>query len=167
MRGATSDAAAANKILQHFYSHAPCGARLPYRTLSGHFLTISTHTPLAGRDMHAHDCGISTIVISTHTPLAGRDERAFINDRRGVRISTHTPLAGRDYLLFILSPFFKNFYSHAPCGARRLLFWRRRSGNDFYSHAPCGARHILFLKQGRLSKFLLTRPLRGATNDLW
>ena len=78
---------------------------------------ISTHTPLAGRDIDnlvtfhtlitfqltrpsrgvtKMDVGYNlTDDISTHTPLAGRDidEEAFV---RQMKISTHTPLAGRD-----------------------------------------------------------------------
>ena len=55
---------------------------------------ISTHTPLAGRDIYAYELK-QELVISTHTPLAGRD----IDDAKfpfSLRISTHTPLAGRD-----------------------------------------------------------------------
>ena len=81
-------------------------------------MRISTHTPLAGRDVEAR-AGIATLPISTHTPLAGRDpqeepveitEEIFLLTRpsRGAtgqatllhwifQISTHTPLAGRDY----------------------------------------------------------------------
>ena len=78
---------------------------------------ISTHTPLAGRDVTALFCcdvtteflltrplrdvteklalRLTIDVISTHTPLAGRDLIATYNCR--IRnISTHTPLAGRD-----------------------------------------------------------------------
>ena len=78
---------------------------------------ISTHTPLAGRDLKIESLADS-IQISTHTPLAGRDgdgfravghSRGFLLTRplRGAtrsalkrllscKISTHTPLAGRD-----------------------------------------------------------------------
>ena len=76
--------------------------------------------------------------ISTHTPLAGRDVAAFIpfevifpflltRPLRDVttgrksggdceRISTHTPLAGRDRHPEPVIPGRKDFYSHAPCG---------------------------------------------------
>ena len=103
------------------------------------FITsISTHTPLAGRDAIVFDempdefdfyshapCGArpagsrkpGTGTISTHTPLAGRDF-ATVPSIDGGRISTHTPLAGRDAALQL--------------------------------------RGMSFL-------FLLTRPLRGAT----
>ena len=58
------------------------------------------------------------------------------------------------------------FYSHAPCGARPA-HWRPQPVHlDFYSHASCEARH---LRNGILClwiPFLLTRLLRGATNNI-
>ncbi len=77
-------------------------------------MTISTHTPLAGRDdIYA----LLAIMghISTHTPLAGRDKKsdAFL---RIYNISTHTPLAGRDVLDRLRCQGRWHFYSHAPCG---------------------------------------------------
>ena len=78
-------------------------------------------------------------------------------------ISTHTPHAGRDTIGSCCLSEFKNFYSHAPCGARLssaiqdeeragFLLTRPMRGAtlanfssaslslNFYSHAPCGAR---------------------------
>ena len=126
---------------------------------------ISTHTPHAGRDrflrilffhgvnFYSHaPCGarrckklflVKSGKISTHTPHAGRDHR-WLFHRRNTWISTHTPHAGRDCCLFHQPVFRKNFYSHAPCGARLQ-----------YTHYgfPC-------------IRFLLTRPMRGATLPL-
>ena len=56
-------------------------------------------------------------------------------------ISTHTPLAGRDKLDDIA-----------------LI-----AANNFYSHAPCGARRSQQIASRKVLEFLLTRPLRGAT----
>ena len=57
-------------------------------------LKISTHAPLAGRDIErcyiAHDR-----LISTHAPLAGRDKLNNETPKLNL-ISTHAPLAGRD-----------------------------------------------------------------------
>ena len=80
--------------------------------------SISTHTPLAGRDRGEIDHN-SVSTISTHTPLAGRDARSCRGGERACKflltrpsrdvtlerrvhvlsavISTHTPLAGRDF----------------------------------------------------------------------
>ena len=58
-------------------------------------VVISTHTPLAGRDVYP-DLNSDKQHISTHTPLAGRDDEFLNSDSTDV-ISTHTPLAGRDH----------------------------------------------------------------------
>ena len=60
-----------------------------------------------------------------------------------VWISTHTPHAGRD----------KN--------KKTAL----ESGMNFYSHAPCGARPIRDMVYQDRGEFLLTRPMRGATQQ--
>ena len=139
LRGATFDDLYLWESNYNFYSHAPCGARLIhllYVALDSSFLLtrplrgatslrrtaaakkhISTHTPLAGRDIfpppkllfpkhfYSHaPCGArhsaaptlsADWIISTHTPLAGRDMKikCAVYD---CYISTHTPLAGRD-----------------------------------------------------------------------
>ncbi len=56
---------------------------------------ISTHTPLAGRDLSWQQVAARMGHISTHTPLAGRDMTSSAVEKI-LLISTHTPLAGRD-----------------------------------------------------------------------
>ena len=56
---------------------------------------ISTHAPLAGRDVACDRDFKSQSGISTHAPLAGRDI-APVTIHADQRISTHAPLAGRD-----------------------------------------------------------------------
>ena len=58
------------------------------------FTKISTHAPLAGRDVF---CPVARVVIeiSTHAPLAGRDVGGKALNA-SLFISTHAPLAGRD-----------------------------------------------------------------------
>ena len=64
------------------------------------YAAISTHTPLAGRDVYLVPHNLAGIQISTHTPLAGRD--VYLQKRvRRFGISTHTPLAGRDLVMDI------------------------------------------------------------------
>ena len=53
--------------------------------------------------------------ISTHTPLAGRDKVSYHSGLTG-GISTHTPLAGRDEIDEETYKLLQDFYSHAPCG---------------------------------------------------
>ena len=76
---------------------------------------ISTHTPLAGRDLIAAAV-MPTSEISTHTPLAGRDKKPRNRFNTFIAISTHTPLAGRDLTADNVKIRQKNFYSHAPRG---------------------------------------------------
>ena len=78
--------------------------------------SISTHTPLAGRD-NSIAVDWNDDIISTHTPLAGRDEVKIVSDGAN-KISTHTPLAGRDGCIGVRNSPDKDFYSHAPRGAR-------------------------------------------------
>ena len=62
-------------------------------------LSISTHTPLAGRDSADIDSLTGDTMISTHTPLGGRDGSGS-QRLHTAGISTHTPLAGRDNLVY-------------------------------------------------------------------
>ena len=96
MRGATAVQAVAEQHDLDFYSHAPCGAR---------------QRPMVSGDL--------PWVISTHTPHAGRD---YMNEYQILcaKISTHTPHAGRDLHKRTITIRCKDFYSHAPCGARRM-----------------------------------------------
>ena len=107
------------------------------------FRKISTHTPHAGRDTGVAPMSYDD-AISTHTPHAGRDNN-IRNNMVALEISTHTPHAGRDNNLMMENTRQAHFYSHAPCGARQYF-------DD--GEYPSGA-------------FLLTRPMRGATKELF
>ena len=124
-------------------------------------ISISTHTPLAGRD---------------GTPLLYRGVVAYFYSHapRGARRSTFRP--GR-----LCSDFYSHaprgarpqdkaqgsrephFYSHAPRGARPTTVQVVRGGTHFYSHAPRGARPFVLPVVDIGVSFLLTRPSRGAT----
>ena len=189
----------------NFYSHAPCGAR-PAPPPITPALAISTHTPLAGRDISA-DGPERRCTISTHTPLAGRDQaeashklsqqnfyshapcgarpggiaavavavkflltrplRGATEDEDSSKCTydfySHAPCGARRYLS-IYAGLMAHFYSHAPCGARHIKTQDSTTVYDFYSHAPCGARLNVFIGRRSFLRFLLTRPLRGATN---
>ena len=125
-----------------FNSHAPCGARQDdhYRLQNTHpfqltrplrgatvrlqtlvlMRNISTHTPLAGRDLIRSGAGRGN-TISTHTPLAGRDLRHIRADSKAV-ISTHTPLAGRDKSNQTMSTT-TSISTHTPLAGRD---WKKR-----------------------------------------
>ena len=146
-------------------------------------LNISTHTPHAGRDMVTAVFSFTGRFLLTR-PMRGATRESEKNGEKQI-ISTHTPHAGRDRngtrYAFADDDFYSHapcgarrdpgaerilpghFYSHAPCGARRGIVVRTDEENDFYSHAPCGARLQLRFRHINNRLFLLTRPMRGAT----
>ena len=71
-RGATQGSQYIRLGLYDFYSHAPRGARRGKACMKDRLSQISTHTPLAGRDV-LRPAKMQPAKISTHTPLAGRD----------------------------------------------------------------------------------------------
>ena len=132
-----------SSVLQHFNSHAPCGARRPKLIVGIKNGDFNSHAPCGARPVMTMRAKSATL-ISTHTPLAGRD--AVLAVRRDISaISTHTPLAGRD------------------CIPGRDQKWH----DDFNSHAPCGARLHRKLQNTHPKIFQLTRPLRGATTTFY
>ena len=103
--------------------------------------------------------------ISTHAPLAGRDLRALCGAAQKRRISTHAPLAGRDYFVVRCQHFLK-ISTHAPLAGRDYggAVGRRHKG-DFNPRAPCGARPQGLHSKTKKEEFQPTRPLRGATGQ--
>ena len=139
MRGATFWKRLRKNLDSNFYSHAPCGARrgklLTLQALEKFLLT----RPMRGATFTVMRSPYFR-VISTHTPHAGRD-LILTSCAQTNHISTHTPHAGRDGVCFGVNA----------------------SSTDFYSHAPCGARLPKSRIHGGDAGFLLTRPMRGAT----
>ena len=98
LRGATEVFRTLQTCVRNFNPRAPCGARQenvnililtylfqPTRPLRGattsaylslRSTSISTHAPLAGRDMNSGGIGMAGSLISTHAPLAGRDSKS-------------------------------------------------------------------------------------------
>ena len=124
----------------HFYSHAPRGARPKAVGRAKNYASISTHTPLAGRDMN----GLVNLKVLL-TFLLTRPSRGATND------------------FFARLPLDVHFYSHAPRGARLIQRLSCKRQTYFYSHAPRGARRESISVIPSLILFLLTRPSRGAT----
>ena len=78
-----------------FYSHAPCGARLEFLEWGEKNNEFLLTRPMRGATGHMDEY-VQEMMISTHTPHAGRD-----NTRQAQAFNA------------------ADFYSHAPCGARR------------------------------------------------
>ena len=123
-----------------FYSHAPCGARRYPVLVSCDHGKISTHTPHAGRDQRDDEGNESDQKFLLTRPMRGAtgnlSSALAINP-----ISTHTPHAGRD-------------------GSIKKL----RNETKISTHTPHAGRDGAEIHQPwRDKKFLLTRPMRGAT----
>ena len=105
------------------------------------FFIISTHAPLAGRDMAIPLLSIS-VVISTHAPLAGRDPQQ-LEMYRVYLISTHAPLAGRDSKsvqitmhIFAITDKFQMFLHRMPPVRAFCSFLMQENHADFGCEPP-------------------------------
>ncbi len=106
--------------------------------------------------------------ISTHTPHAGRNHCESILNNVSIRIFQLTrPMRGATNAGRLIMSESANFNSHAPCGAQPspLLHFLCQIQN-FNSHAPCGAQLTRPAISPSASQFQLTRPMRGATDDV-
>ena len=208
MRGATSTGLSFHKRRTHFYSHAPCGARQPRRTLQSSVVTFLLTRPMRGAT-DVDVCCLTLLVFLLTRPMRGATSPPALRDSqlqflltrpmrgatsptehfssssgflltrpmRGATyscygrkvddaiISTHTPHAGRDEKVYqLVDPDTWDFYSHAPCGARRRLRRYYRLAPGISTHTPHAGRDKLFHAVPRsIFTFLLTRPMRGAT----
>ena len=145
-------------------THTPLAGRDSFRRINKNAFCISTHTPLAGRDGNEIGLGFPKL-ISTHTPLAGRDLKPH-QEQLLLKISTHTPLAGRDREDCSLYPH-QAISTHTPLAGRDDSDGDGEiDSEDFNSHAPCGARRLKSRTTSLRFRFQLTRPLRGATREL-
>ena len=80
-------------------------------------------------------CGSSSI--STHTPLTGRDAREFGLPQARENFYSHAPYG--TWQFFVTLTFDRsNFYSHAPYGTWRGYYMFIDLEFNFYSHAPYG-----------------------------
>ena len=94
-RGATLCRSDNSLNLSHFYSHAPRGAQLnPSCKACISVLFLLTRPSRGATSSIISSC--KTKSISTHTPLAGRNLPIVYDDTLSYYISTHTPLAGRN-----------------------------------------------------------------------
>ena len=67
------------RIRERFNPRAPCGARPLCAEPFGLEPLISTHAPLAGRDIDGFLSQSVRQDISTHAPLAGRDRHHMVD----------------------------------------------------------------------------------------
>ena len=100
---------------------------------------ISTHAPLAGRDLFFGMDRDKKFLFQPTRPLRGATI-TWMGNLLDFYISTHAPLAGRDASFTTCWSVQENFNPRAPCGARPLPVWPRQWCTYFNPRAPCGAR---------------------------
>ena len=169
---------------KNFYSHAPCGARRGRREKLYAGLQISTHTPLAGRDMITLRENFSDSHFYSHAPcgarlwvLAAICVAVIFLLTRPLRGATFDELGDLDDFTFLLTRPLRGATLAIYCQRKIIEFLLTRPlrgatpnriiflyvSKHFYSHAPCGARLSKICASSMSFLFLLTRPLRGAT----
>ena len=125
------------------------------------FRDISTHTPLAGRDvLLCLYAGLRRI--STHTPLAGRDFDNF-HYKSLNSISTHTPLAGRDPASLGKKKKRSGFQLTRPSRGVTYMEVIKASMTPISTHTPLAGRDHVMVLTDTPPLFQLTRPSRGVT----
>ena len=99
-----------------FNSHAPCGARQCLPRKKARMPKFQLTRPLRGATCQTtRRCRFD--IISTHTPLAGRDLKVLYSSDRASDFNSHAPCGAR--LFASIQPQQRiHFNSHAPCGAR-------------------------------------------------
>ena len=117
-RGARLELILTVSLSNYFYSHAPRGARHPHPLASRPHAGFLLTRPSRGATLSWPD-PFSYQLISTHTPLAGRDICAVLWDS-GPQISTHTPLAGRDATISNITQVFKFLLTRPSRGATKV-----------------------------------------------
>ena len=163
-RGATPWPGIWLSTIRNFYSHAPRGARLRIDAGETRRYSISTHTPLAGRDGFIHLTVSTGYNFYSHAPRGARRKAGHYMTISGDFYS-HAPRGARRRYNACLALVY-NFYSHAPRGARHISLKHALAVDNFYSHAPRGARPAPRPTENSSYVFLLTRPSRGATEEV-
>ena len=124
----------------NFNPRAPCGARLQTMTMTACRLIISTHAPLAGRDVgQTYRIALSTIFQPTR-PLRGATNGRVILEKKGEEFQPTRPLRGATWLLVLILCFLLYFNPRAPCGARPHCAYVRIYPFTISTHAPLAGR---------------------------
>ena len=126
----------------YFNPRAPCGARRQMEHGSKGKSSISTHAPLAGRDVFKGDNLRRDKAFQPTRPLRGATMDADVTGGVG-GISTHAPLAGRDRNGARAAYMSARFQPTRPLrGATNPRHQRAGGRCDFNPRAPCGARPL-------------------------
>ena len=107
----------------------------------------------------------ASLIISTHTPLAGRDMTRCPCRIPPTSFLLTRPSRGATHLVTPFRQSLNHFYSHAPRGARPAHLSGGLTPHEISTHTPLAGRDRPTSAAGyHPTKFLLTRPSRGATD---
>ena len=145
--------------------------------------SISTHAPLAGRDLDCHTLPTTTLHFNPRAPCGARpstpsdssrpfhfNPRAPCGARRfplrpsgsSLSISTHAPLAGRDRVNAFIFRHILEFQPTRPLrGATFSIATVRQQPFDFNPRAPCGARPCQCVHLPAYPRISTHAPLAG------
>ena len=167
-----------------FNPRAPCGARQGMNPIVNSDNFISTHAPLAGRDVPSARSVPFRPYFNPRAPCGARRSRhrpvptpsrfqptrplrgatqAEQRPGRAQMISTHAPLAGRDTTSQAASSRRSvDFNPRAPCGARLVLRGEHDAAVLISTHAPLAGRDQIRSYQATLGQQISTHaPLAG------
>ena len=126
----------------HFNPRAPCGARRSCASCREYPSRFQPTRPLRGATDILHRDPCIGRNISTHAPLAGRDLVLCGGDKGCLNyFNPRAPCGARRYP----RPFLqrrRDFNPRAPCGARLVRCVSEPVSIDFNPRAPCGARRL-------------------------
>ena len=130
---------AGSNFLSYFNPRAPCGARRHIRGHSRYIPQISTHAPLAGRDVIPNQTGLINKEFQPTRPLRGATARARENEPEQRDFNPRAPCGARPFC-GRMAIAWSYFNPRAPCGARPGKESPTDKPGDFNPRAPCGAR---------------------------
>ena len=167
LRGATVRPSPSKSINQFQPTRPLRGATVPGIVTAVVWENISTHAPLAGRDVYDADLQQVHLAFQPTRPLRGATSLRRTHARQ-LCISTHAPLAGRDADRRGCGLCSRDFNPRAPCGARHCLYQPGHRIQIISPPAPLAGRDDgLFVGGVCPDGFQPTRPLRGATASFY
>ena len=130
------------------------------RTFSYNYYVL-TCTPLAGNNKGTIIKRTIPIYISTHTPLAGSDLHPWFRSPYGT-ISTHTPLAGSDRRSRAVKPTRAQFQPTLPLRGVTGGAGETDAGAGISTHTPLAGSDRFFGDHGKISRISIHTPLAGS-----
>ena len=129
--------------------------------LRKHKNKISTHTPLAGRDVSAYPCFKGFADFYSHAPRGARQAQRH-SKNGGLLFLLTRPSRGATEQAILNKEIYAHFYSHAPRGARLMLKRLKNKEIGISTHTPLAGRDRARSVENRENKLISTHtPLAG------